>query len=189
MPPSKTVDMKFALRVALAFVLVSAAPIFACTQPVSVCAKSAKGSFALIVKDKPTTVFIDNAQNSAVKLALESFAVDLGRVSGTEVTRVSDMTNAQGDLVIAGVVGQSALIDELTRAGKIDVADLPGQWEAYKQIVVEKPFRQCAARAGDRRLGPTRRGLRHLRHRRRRSAFRRGTGAPTCRSRARPISI
>jgi hypothetical protein len=33
------------------------------------------------------------------------------------------------------------VIDELARAGKIQVSDLPGQWEAYKQIVVEKPFK------------------------------------------------
>ena len=132
--------MKTIARLAGVLILIAAAPAFPCTQPVSVCAKSAKGSFALIVKDKPTTVFIDNTQNSAVKLALESFAVDIGSVSGTEVTRVSDVSKAGGDLVIAGVVGQSALLEDLARAGKINVADLPGQWEAYKQIVVEKPF-------------------------------------------------
>ena len=36
--------MKFALRIALAFLLVSNAPVFACTQPVSVCANGARGS-------------------------------------------------------------------------------------------------------------------------------------------------
>ena len=44
-------------------------------------------------------------------------------------------------MIIAGVVGQSALIDQLVRARKIDVKDLAGQWEAFKQIVVEKPFK------------------------------------------------
>src|SRR5262249_47922886 len=69
-----------------------------------------------------------------------NFAADLQRVSGRAAAQVSDSAAARGPLVIAGVVGQSAAIDALARAGKIHVADLPGQWEAYRQIVVDRPF-------------------------------------------------
>jgi hypothetical protein len=43
-----------------------------------------------------------------------------------------------------GVLGRSTLIDGLARAGKIAASDIDGQWEAYRQIVVEQPFPQVA---------------------------------------------
>ena len=132
--------MKLAARLALALFFISTAPVFACTEPVSVCTKPSGDSLALISNGQPATVFVDESADSAVKLAARSFAEDLERVSGKAATKVSDIATAQGPLVIAGVVGESKVIDDLVRAGKIDVADLPGQWEAFRQIVVEQPF-------------------------------------------------
>ena len=69
-----------------------------------------------------------------------SFAEDLTRVSGRTPAQITNHREANGDLIIAGIVGESAALEELVRTGKIDVADLAGQWEAYRQIVVDKPF-------------------------------------------------
>ncbi len=74
--------MKFAARLAFTLLLVSAAPVFACTQPVSVCGKAASSSFSLIANGQPAAVFIDAQANSAVRLAATSFVGDLERVSG-----------------------------------------------------------------------------------------------------------
>src|SRR3954465_8168283 len=147
--------MKLIARFVATLVLVSAAPTFACTEPVSVCTKPAKTSFPLISAGKPAAILIEASANPAVKLASASFANDLQRVSGQKPEMPSDRGVANGALIIAGVVGQSPVIDELARAGKIEVSDLPGQWEAYKQIVVEKPFknvpRALVIAASDRR--------------------------------------
>ena len=132
--------MKFIARV-IALIVVSIAPAFACTDPLSVCTKAAPTSFPLIVEGQPAALLVEASANPAVKYASENFAADLERVSGRPAPRVSDLSMAQGDLVIAGVVGHSAVIDELARAGKISVSDLAGQWEAFRQIVVEKPFK------------------------------------------------
>ena len=117
--------------------LVAATPSFACSGAVTVCDHDIKGAFALIGNGEPAALLIDTSADPAVQRAQQGFAEDLERVSGKPAAKASDAT---GNLVIAGVVGQSKVIDELARAGKIDVADLPGQWEAYKQIVVEHPF-------------------------------------------------
>jgi hypothetical protein len=147
--------MKFIARVASCLVIVLASPTFACTEPVSVCTKPAKTSFPLISAGRPAAILIEASANPAVKLASASFANDLQRVSGQKPELPSDRGAANGALIIAGVVGQSPVIDELARAGKIEVSDLPGQWEAYKQIVVEKPFknvpRALVIAASDRR--------------------------------------
>src|SRR5689334_4651477 len=129
--------MKNLARLAVVLFFTTASAAFACTQPVSVCTKAAKTSFALISAGQPAAVLIEPSANAAVKLASTSFAADLERVSGRAPHAVSDVSAAQGVLVIAGVVGQSAAIDDLARAGKIDVADLAGQWEAYRQIVID----------------------------------------------------
>jgi hypothetical protein len=137
--------MKLSTRIAAGLIILAGTPIaFSCTQPVSVCAKSAKTSFPLIANGKPATLLIESSANSAVKLASANFAADLERVSGQAPQQISDQSAAHGDLIIAGVVGQSAAIDELVSTGKIDVADLTGQWEAYRQVVVDQPFPNVA---------------------------------------------
>ena len=104
-------------------------------------------------------------------------------------SQLVDHSIARGDLIIAGVVGQSAVIDELVRAGKIDVADLAGQWEAYRQIVVDQPFPNVPRALVIVGLRPPRRRVRYSMICPSRSASRPGTGSPTCRcAAARPMS-
>ncbi len=123
------------------FFLFLAPVAFACTAPVSVCDKPSEGSFALISKGRPATLLVEAADaDSAVIHAQTSFAEDLLRVSGSAARQVTAVSDGTGDMIIAGVVGESPVIDGLVRAGKIDVADLAGQWEAYRQIVVDQPF-------------------------------------------------
>src|SRR5215510_969000 len=99
--------MKPTARLA-ALVLIFVTPMaLACTEPVSVCAKAAKTSFPLIVKGQPASLLIETSANSAVKLAAANFAGDLERVGGKAPAQLSDVSAAQGALVIAGVVGQS----------------------------------------------------------------------------------
>ncbi|SPO02404.1 uncharacterized protein DNG_05077 [Cephalotrichum gorgonifer] len=46
-------------------------------------------------------------------------------------------------VIIAGTIGQSKLIDDLIKAGKLDVSEIEGEWEAFVSTVVEKPFKGC----------------------------------------------
>jgi hypothetical protein len=46
----------------------------------------------------------------------------------------------QGPIVLIGVLGQSPTIDRLVREGKVEASNLRGEWEAYRQVVVDKPF-------------------------------------------------
>lgn len=112
----------------------------ACTQPVSVCERPAEGGFALVERGRPAAVLVEAGADPAVRHAADGFSADLQRVSGRAPQRLQAPAQARGPVVIAGVVGQSAAIDALVRAGKLDVADLAGQWEAYRQAVVDRPF-------------------------------------------------
>jgi len=130
-----------AWTVAVLLLFVVSTPAFACTEPVSVCAKPAKASFALIRNGQPATLLVEAAEaNPAVVYASMSFAEDLRRVSGHGAAQITNLREANSDLIIVGIAGESVALEELVRAGKIDVADLAGQWEAYRQIVVDRPF-------------------------------------------------
>jgi len=113
---------------------------FACTAPVSVCDQSMAGSFPLIRQSRPAALLVESTADPAVLHAADGFAADLQRVSGQMPARVQDVQDAQGPVVVAGMLGASVLIDSLVQAGKLDVQGLAGQWEGYRQVVVEHPW-------------------------------------------------
>lgn len=119
--------------------LLAAPAAFACDAPVSVCATGSPSSLALIRKGHPAAVFVDAAANPAVRHAAEGLRGDLGRVSGGEATRVSDLSKADGPVVIVGVLGASPVIDGLVHSGKLKAPGLAGQWEGFRQVVVDRP--------------------------------------------------
>ncbi|WP_037488272.1 glycosyl hydrolase 115 family protein [Sphingomonas phyllosphaerae] len=98
-------------------------------------------AFPLIQNGRVATVIVDRGADSAVQRVAASLAGDLARVAGTRAQPVrQQIDGARGPVVIIGVLGQSETIDALIAAGKISVEDLRGEWEAFRQIVVERPW-------------------------------------------------
>jgi len=115
------------------------APALACEGAVTVCGQSAPTSFALIQGGRPANVLVDPGADPAVRHAGDGFAGDLERVSGARALRATALAGAKGPVVLIGVLGQSPAIDALVRAGKIKAQDIAGEWEAFRQIVVDNP--------------------------------------------------
>jgi hypothetical protein len=134
------VTRSLAALAALAGALVFATAAPACVAPVSVCERAAAGSIALIRAGAPATVIVEASADPAVRHAADGFAADLRRVSGRAAPRADDPARARGEVVILGVLGQSPVIDGLVTAGKLEAADIGGQWEAFRQVVVDRPF-------------------------------------------------
>jgi hypothetical protein len=102
---------------------------------------SRRGAFPLIKGGSPAAVIVDSAADSAVLHAARSFAADLERVSGSRPQLIEGGAgDARGTLVVIGILGHSPIIDALAATGKIHAADLRGEWEAFRQIVVDKPL-------------------------------------------------
>jgi hypothetical protein len=108
------------------------------TEPMS--AAERRRAFPLIARGQPATVLVDAEADSAVRHVAESFAADLGRVSGSAPAAPVSALPASGAVVVIGVLGQSAILDRLVAAGRLDVAGLSGEWEAFRRVVVEHPF-------------------------------------------------
>src|SRR4030095_8223529 len=116
----------------------------ACTAPASVCFQETQGSFPLVRDGHPAAILVDDDADPGVRHVADAFAADLQRVSGRAALRVRTADEASGAVVVVGVLGHSAIIDGLVRAGKIATSDIAGQWETYRQIVVEHPLPNVA---------------------------------------------
>ncbi len=114
----------------------------ACETPASVCIRNEPGSFALVKAGHPASIFVDASADSAVQRVAINFAADLERVGGKATHRITNIDDAKGELVIIGVLGQSPVIDALIQNGKLDVRDITGQWEAFRRVVIERPFQK-----------------------------------------------
>lgn len=136
MPISKSLP---SIACGLTALLLAAPAAFACDTPVSVCATGKASSLALIRGGAPAAVYVDAAADPAVRHAADSLRTDLGRVSGGRSAALADLSQARGPVVIIGVLGASPVIDALVRDGKIKPEDLAGQWEGFRQVVVERP--------------------------------------------------
>lgn len=131
--------------------------------------KPGNGSLQLASSGSPVHIVLDAADWPGVLRAAHDVAVDFGRVTGTNgtlttlgkaengtlggsasvifnVTGISQdwsVGNSGGNAkgtIIAGTIGNSSLIDELVKSGKIDVSKIEGEWEAYVSTVVKNPM-------------------------------------------------
>ena len=84
---------------------------------------------------------IEAGADPAVSRAFVDLRSDLERVSGARPELQDNLAaSPTQSIVIAGVVGQSKLLDQLAAAGKLDLNQLRGAWESFVISVVSKPF-------------------------------------------------
>lgn len=93
----------------------------------------------LVTDNSAAAVIVDANDWPGVVRAARDFQADVERVSGVRPELATSVGN-DPVAVIVGTLGKSALIDELVRSGKVEVAAIEGQWEAWITTVVEKPF-------------------------------------------------
>ena len=116
-----------------------ASAAMACVAPVDVCATKRSGGFTLIEGGVPADVYVDAEADPAVRHAAASLREDLGRVSRRPAAALATLADARGPTIILGQLGKSPTIDALVQSGKLQLQDLAGQWEGYRQVVVERP--------------------------------------------------
>ena len=65
---------------------------------------------------------------------------DLRKVTGNKSDLLIGKVPSSGEIVIAGTLGKSSIIDDLVQKHKIDVSEIEHKWEATLTEVVENPF-------------------------------------------------
>jgi len=96
-------------------------------------------AFRLADPGGAVTLVVDPDDYPVVGLAAGFLADDVARVSGHR-PKITGNADAR-ELLIAGTLGHSALIDQLVRAGQLPEAEqIRGRWEATCSRLVERPF-------------------------------------------------
>jgi endo-1,4-beta-D-glucanase Y len=125
------------LALGLAF---CSAGALACDTPASVCDRDAGHSFGLVRGGQPAAVVVEAGADPALQHLGRSLAGDLQRVAGRPAALLDGVAGAPRELVLVAQLGRSPLLAALAQAGKLQTADLAGQWEAFRQVVVDRPF-------------------------------------------------
>lgn len=123
----------------------------------SVLFTSRAGAIAIVHGGRTLPILVERASPAAVLLAAQALAGDVQRVSGSKPLLLRSMpSHAPKELLIAGVLGQSTMIDQLCRSGKLHPEAVQGKWESSMTAVVEDPLpgvRKALVVAGSDRRG------------------------------------
>jgi len=134
-----SVGRRTLLQASAAATLVASTTCAAAQEPLRLLEAKGAAGFPLIRRGVPAALVVDGDADPAVRHVADAFALDLARVGGTAPRRLARLEDAKGPVVLIGQLGRSPLIDALVRQGRIDARDLQGEWEAYRQIVLDNP--------------------------------------------------
>ncbi|HTZ46546.1 MAG TPA: glycosyl hydrolase 115 family protein [Verrucomicrobiae bacterium] len=99
-----------------------------------------QGDFALVGGKQAAPLCLDPNDYPGVIRAAHDLAQDISRVTGlSPVFGVPGVVTKPAAIII-GTLGKNALLDQLSRSGKIDVTALRGKWESYLIQTVRDPF-------------------------------------------------
>lgn len=90
-----------------------------------------RGGFTLAAEGSAATICIDTCDARVVTIAAGLLADDVERLTGFRPQIQTSESLPEGPAVIAGTIGKSSLIDELSKKGLIDTESLQGKWESY----------------------------------------------------------
>ncbi|MGE5795940.1 MAG: glycosyl hydrolase 115 family protein [Ignavibacteria bacterium] len=98
------------------------------------------GSFTLSESGKSAPLLVSSDDYPGVIRVLKNFKADIGKVTNAEPLLSIDSIPRLKEIVFAGTIGKSKLIDKLIRENKLDVEGIAGKWETFLIQVIEKPF-------------------------------------------------
>ena len=101
---------------------------------------SSPGDFCVAQGNMTAPVYVDTNDGTGVVIAANTLCVDVDRVTGHRPAMVQTEENPGTNVILVGTIGKSRIIDQLIRAGKIDVSAITGKWESYFTGVVPDPL-------------------------------------------------
>jgi len=108
-------------------------------------------SFPIITVGNKSTLCVDKAEESAVMKALSMFQNDISDISD-QVLEIRNNLPTNGNVVVAGTLGKSKLIDQIIRKYNIKTDSTEGCWEAFSiQLINTKSANILVVIGSDRR--------------------------------------
>src|SRR5664279_4646334 len=90
-----------------------------------------KGKLIISALGKSAPLLISSDEWPGVIRAFKDLQSDIGKVTSNVPEIYYDNAPASKELIIAGTIGKSILIDKLVKDNKIDITGITGQWEKF----------------------------------------------------------
>ena len=103
-------------------------------------AQQSKSDFCLFSAGKPSPLVISLDDYPGVIRAFTDLQNDIKLVTNVLPAICYDKLQRNNEIVIAGTIGKSPVIESLIKKGKINVDDISGRWECFLIQVVKNPF-------------------------------------------------
>jgi len=103
-----------------------------------VAAQGQAGDFALAVADQATPLVYAEREPRVVALAVADLAQDITRVTGAQPAVAHAIS--QPRVVVVGTLGVKGPVEDLIRAGRLDIGNLRGAWESFIIATVDHPW-------------------------------------------------
>ncbi|MFL6208559.1 MAG: glycosyl hydrolase 115 family protein [Pyrinomonadaceae bacterium] len=98
------------------------------------------GSLRLVSAGVAAPILLDSQDYPGVLRAARDLQTDIGRVTKIQPHIVTDAPTQATDVVLVGTLDKNRRIEELVRAGKLDVTAIRGRWESFIIEVVPQPW-------------------------------------------------
>lgn len=112
---------------------------FMCAQEFTISDVTSDGAFPIVSDGTTAAIIVERGEEEVVHAMAQALADDLKAVTGKKIV-VRNIYTEGICPILAGTLGQSAIIDKLAADGKIDTLSVKGKWEAFALSVVEKPM-------------------------------------------------
>jgi Glycosyl hydrolase family 115/Gylcosyl hydrolase family 115 C-terminal domain len=98
------------------------------------------GDFIIARQKQVAKLYVDAHDYAGVVRAVNDLQADIKRVTDCTATIEHQSENLGPTVIVIGTLGKSAVIDQLVRDRKIEVAGIAGKWEAFSVQMVANPL-------------------------------------------------
>ena len=133
-------DVGLIYSIVLVIIAFSVKNSFALGARSYITAKMEPGEFVLSASGKSAPLCVSENDHWGVKHALMDLQSDIRKVTGCEPQFSTGIPPKAKEIVVAGTISKSSLIDELIKNRKINVRQIDGKWESFIIEVVNRPF-------------------------------------------------
>lgn len=113
---------------------------FALGEPVYVSDRPVKGSLAIVSPDNKADIYVSENDFPGVSRAARDLVADVQRVSSYQPKLIHQRSDLTASAIIVGTLGRGGLVDDLVKAGVVDVSAIAGRWDAFHIQLVDNPL-------------------------------------------------
>ncbi len=110
------------------------------TDRLKISTQKESGSFTISSGTSSAQMVISEKDDPGVIRAFKDLQMDIKTVTGNLPLLSLNKKRSHSEVIIAGTIGKSPLIEDLVKRRKIRVDDISGKWESFIIQVVDKPF-------------------------------------------------